>query len=84
MHSVGVVIQLLGMLYSSQSQEEDPLFSSSLYTSSGAPSVCSTLQYRTLAPSLQNEHQCNLLERLNEEFGASKTQHDTLLNEVIT
>lgn len=84
MHSVGVMIQLLGMLYSSQSQEEDPSFSSSPYTSSGAPSVCSTLQYRTLAPSLQNEHQCNLLERLNEEFGTSKTQHDTLLNDVIT
>ena len=79
MHSFGILIQLLGMLYPSRSQEGD-----SIPAFSGGPSMCSTLQYRSLPPSLQNEHQCILLGRLNEEFENTKANHDTALSDIVT
>lgn len=81
MHCMCIVIQLLGMLYMSLSQESVP--AASRQTASGAPSVCSSEQYRSLSPSLQNEHQCNLLERLNGDFETSKTNQENLINDVI-
>ncbi|WAR01855.1 ANGL2-like protein [Mya arenaria] len=47
-------------------------------------SICTTLQYRSLPPELQNEHQCMILERLQEDFADEskilKTQYENLYN----
>ncbi|KAH3883957.1 hypothetical protein DPMN_007927 [Dreissena polymorpha] len=48
------------------------------------PSLCSTMQYRSLSPELQNEHQCMVLERLqldfNDESRQLKEQYQNLYN----
>lgn len=46
-------------------------------------SVCSSLQFRSLGPELQNEHQCMILEKIQQDLMDSRTASDKQFNQLV-
>ena len=45
-------------------------------------SVCSSMNYRLLSHSVQNEHQCLLLEKIAQDLEDERMQRETMINDI--